>query len=90
MKVTIVTVIVWTLSSSPSQPQFIHPNLKYSLALRPFNSQCSHHIETSQFICSTSHFYMTGALAVKGLRPLSPDFFKTCDGLCKVNVNIIR
>ena len=34
MKVTMGVVIVWILSSPPSQPQFTHPNLKHSLALR--------------------------------------------------------
>ena len=38
--------------------------------LKPFNGQCSHHIETSQLICSANQltsFYMMGTLAVKGL-----------------------
>ena len=36
----------------------------------PFNDQCSHHIETSQLICSASQltgFYMMGTLVIKGL-----------------------
>ena len=35
-----------------------------------FNDQCSHHIETSQLICSEnqlSGFYIMGSLVVKGL-----------------------
>ena len=38
---------------------------------KPFNNQCSHHIETSQLICSANQltgFYMIGTLVVKGLR----------------------
>ena len=37
---------------------------------KPFNNQCSHHIETSQLICSANQltgFYMIGSLFVKGL-----------------------
>ena len=34
MKVAMGVVIVWKLSSPPSQPQFTHPNLKHSLTLR--------------------------------------------------------
>ena len=37
---------------------------------QPFSDQCSHHIETSQLICSTNQlagFYMMGTLIVKGL-----------------------
>ena len=37
---------------------------------QPFNGQCSHHIETSQLICSANQltgFYTMGTLAVKGL-----------------------
>ena len=36
----------------------------------PFNDQCSHHIETSQLICSANQqtgFYMMGTLVVKRL-----------------------
>ena len=37
---------------------------------RPFNNQCSHHVETSQLICRANQlidFYMVGALVVKRL-----------------------
>ena len=37
---------------------------------QPFNDQCSHHIETSQLICSANQLtglYMMGKLVVKGL-----------------------
>ena len=37
---------------------------------KPFNNQCSHHIETSQFICRANQltgFYMMGTLVVKRL-----------------------
>ena len=42
---------------------------------KPFNDQCSHHIETSQLICSANQlisFYMMGTLVVKGLNSASP------------------
>ena len=38
---------------------------------QPFNDQCSHHIETSQMICSANQlvgFYMIETLIVKGLK----------------------
>ena len=43
----------------------------YILHLKHFNDQCSHHIETSQLICSANQligFYMMGTLAVKGFK----------------------
>ena len=39
------------------------------------NDQCSHHIETSQLICTANQqadFYMMGTLVVKGLMSLLP------------------
>ena len=44
---------------------------------KPFNDQCSHHIETSQLICSTnqlSGFYMIRTLVVKRLTALAKKF----------------
>ena len=43
---------------------------QFGVFLLPFNDQCSHHIETSQLICSANQltgFYMMGALVYKVL-----------------------
>ena len=40
-------------------------------ALKPFNDQCSHHIETSQLIA----FFMIGTLVVKGLKMMKNAFY---------------
>ena len=48
---------------------------------QPFNGQCSHHMGTSQLICSANQltsFYMMGTLAVKRLRKYEIGLKETC------------
>ena len=45
--------------------------IKSAKNIQPFNDQCSHHIETSQLICSADQLtgcYIMGTLVVKGLK----------------------
>ena len=51
-------------------PNLLKKNLLIPIVSQPFNAQKSHHIETSQMICSGNQltvFYMMGTLVVKSL-----------------------
>ena len=53
--------------------------------IKPFNDQCSHHIETSQLIFANqlTGFYMMGTLVVKRLKynEAQPNTMNVIDGL---------